>query len=100
MIRSQALWKANFKAVSKFLWEDVICRHDCFEKLIVDEGPENKDEVIEFVNRYGVKSIVVPAYHPQANEMVERGHSPVKDALSKMSKGGKTSWVDNLHAVM
>lgn len=32
--------------------------------------------------------------------MIERGHKPLVDALSKMSDGGSTNWVRNLPAVL
>ena len=97
---ARALHHATAKNVAKFIWEDVICRHGCFGKLVVDGGPENKEQVIELANRYGIKRIMVSAYHPQANGMIERGHKPIVDALSKMTNGGLDKWVDNLHAVL
>ena len=99
-VEGRALGKATAQNVARFLWEDVICRHGCFGKLIVDGGPENKDAVIELANRYGIKRVVVSAYHPQANGMIERGHRPVVQALSKMTNGGMGKWVDNLPAVL
>ncbi len=44
--------------------------------------------------------MVVSAYHPQAIGIIERGHKPIVDALSKMSDGGSTNWVQNLPAVL
>ena len=32
--------------------------------------------------------------------MIERGHKPIVDALSKMSDGGSTNWVQNLPIVL
>lgn len=32
--------------------------------------------------------------------MIERGHKPIVDALSKISTGGSTNWVRNLPAVL
>ena len=55
-VEGRALGKATAQNVARFLWEDVICRHGCFGKLIVDGGPEN---VIELANRYGIKRVVV-----------------------------------------
>ncbi len=88
------------RAVADFLWEDIVCCHGCFGKLIIDRGSENKDAVAEWTKRYGVKRVVVSAYHPQANGMIERGHKPIVDALSKISEGGSTNWVRNLPAVL
>ena len=99
-VEARPLARATSKAVAKFLWEDVVCRHGVFGRLIVDGGPENKGLVTEFARRYGIKRVMVSAYHPQANGMVERGHKPIVDALSKMSSGGLGNWVDNLPAVL
>ena len=86
--------------MADFLWEDIICCRGCFGKLIIDGGSENKDAVAELTKRYGVKKVVVSAYHQQANGMIERGHKPIVDALSKMSDGGSTNWVRNLPSVL
>lgn len=40
------------------------------------------------------------AYHPRANDMIERGHKPIIDALSKMSDRGSINWVRNLPAIL
>ena len=99
-VEAKPLRTLSFWAVTDFLWEDVICRHGCFGKLIIDGGSENKEAVAELARRYKVKRVVVSAYHPQANEMIERGHKPIVDALSKMSDGGSTNWVRNLPVVL
>ena len=99
-VEAKPLRTLSSRAVADFLWEDVICRHGCFGKLIIDGGSENKDAVAELTRRYGVKRVVVSAYHPQANGMIERGHKPIVDALSKMSDRGSTNWVRNLPAVL
>ena len=40
------------------------------------------------------------AYHLQANGMIERGHSPITEALACMTDGGVGNWVTNLPAVL
>ena len=99
-VEARAIGNANSLSVARFLWEDVICRHGCFGRLIVDGGPENKDLVEELTARYGIKRVQVSSYHPQANGMIERGHRPIVDALSKMTDGGLGNWVENLPAVL
>ena len=47
-----------------FLLENIICKYGCFRKLIINRKLENKDAVTEFARRYGVKRVVVSAYHP------------------------------------
>ena len=95
-VEGRALRKADSPAVAKFMWEDIICRHGCFGRLVIDGGRENLGVAEALAARYGIKRVVTSAYHPQANGMVERGHRPIVDALSKMP--GK--WVENLHAVL
>ena len=83
-VEAKPLSTLSSRAAADFLWEDVICRHWCFGKLVIDGGSENKEAVAELTRRYGIKRVVVSAYHPQANGMIERGHKPIVDALSKM----------------
>ena len=54
---ARALSSANSAAVARFLWEDVVCRHRCFGRLVVDGGPENKKHVTAFTKKYGIKRV-------------------------------------------
>jgi hypothetical protein len=90
-VEGRALKVADSMNIARFLWEDVICRHGVFSIMVVDGGPENRSLVAELVERYNIKRVVVSAY-PQANGMVERGHAPVVNSLSKMTQGGGTDW--------
>ena len=63
-IEAKPLHTFSFRAVADFLWEDVICRHGCFGKLIINGGSENKEAVAELTQRYEIKKIVVSAYYP------------------------------------
>ena len=51
------------------------------------------------INKYKIKRIVVSAYHSQANDMIEREHTSIVDALSKLLKEDNRERVQNLHAV-
>ena len=74
----------NSEAVAQFLWEDVVCCYNYFERLIIDEGPENKKHINEFTKKYGIKRVIVSVYHPQTNGMIEREHKTITDGLTKM----------------
>ena len=74
--------------------------HGCFQRLVLDGGPDNNDLAEELARRYRIKRVVTSAYHPQANGMVERGHQPIVDGLAKITEGGFSNWVRNLHAVL
>jgi hypothetical protein len=56
----------------KFFWKDVICKHDCFEKLIVNDEFENKEILDEFMQRYRIKKMITSNYHFQINEMIKK----------------------------
>jgi Integrase zinc binding domain/RNase H-like domain found in reverse transcriptase/Reverse transcriptase (RNA-dependent DNA polymerase) len=87
-------------AVAKFIWEGLICRFGIFGRLVVDGGRENTELVTEMMQRYGTERVVVSAYHPQANGMVERGHRPIVDSLAKLAAVGRGNWLQNLAGVL
>ncbi len=97
---TRVLFEAKAWRMTKFLWKDVICRHDCFEKLIVNDESENKEILDELVQRYRIKKMITSSYHFQINEMIERDHKSLFDALFKMSDEKLKSWVNNLHVVL
>jgi DNA-directed RNA polymerase subunit N (RpoN/RPB10) len=97
---TRALLEARTWRVTKFLWKDVICRHDCFEKLTVNDESENKEILDELVQRYRIKKMITSSYHSQINEMIKRNHKSLFDALFKMFDEELKSWIDNLHVVL
>jgi hypothetical protein len=99
-VEAKAFFIAVSETVSKFLWEDVICRYSMFDKLIVDWGPENKGLVEGLVKKFGINRIITSAYHPEVNGMIERGYQSTANGLAKMTEGGLGKWVDNLPAVL
>ena len=60
---ARALYTATTAAVTRFLYEDVIYRYSCFQRLVLNRGPENKDLVEEFTRRYRIKRVVTSAYY-------------------------------------
>lgn len=88
LLRTFSSWTIAF-----FLWEDILYCHGCFRKLVIDGGLENKDIIAELSIKYRIERVVVSAYHPQANEMIERNYKPIVNALSKMLARGSTNWV-------
>ncbi len=71
-----------------------------FNKLIIDEGLENKADVKGLAKKFGIKQIVISIYYSLANEIVECSHCPIKDALLKIMKGSKGGWLKNLSIVL
>jgi hypothetical protein len=96
---TRALFEAKAWRVTKFLWKDVICRHDCFEKLTINDDFENKKILEKLVKRYRIKKMITSNYHFQINEMIKRDHKSLFNALFKMFDEELKSWMNNLHVV-
>ncbi len=60
---ARVLSEAKTWRMTKFLWKDVICKHNCFEKLIVNDEFENKEILDELVQRYRIKKMITSSYH-------------------------------------
>ncbi len=96
---TRALFEAKAWRMTKFLWENVICRHDCFEKLTINDDSENKEILEKLVKRYRIKKMITSNYHFQINEMIKRNHKFLFDALFKMFDEKLKNWVNNFHVV-
>jgi hypothetical protein len=96
---AKALANATAEEVATFLWEEVVCRHGVFGRLVIDGGPENQGFATAFTKKYGIERVQISAYNSKANGMVERGHRSISEALSRMG-GGKRRWRKNLAAVL
>ncbi len=62
-IKNRALRSADSKNISRFIEEDLIYRHETFNRLILDGGLENKDLIYNLTTKYGIKKIITSAYH-------------------------------------
>jgi hypothetical protein len=96
----RALKENTSQAVAKFLFEDIICRHGCPLKVVMDRGSENKGVAQGLLEKYKIRKIEVSAYHPQANGLVERGHDTIINSLAKYCSQQKGQWVENLPLVL
>lgn len=97
-VKAKALSNNKFWKIIKFFWKNVICRHDCFEKLIVDDESKNKATINDLTIKYEIKRIVVSVYHFSTNEMIEKKHRLITNSLAKITKKSK-KWIDNLHTM-
>ena len=92
---------ANSENVAKFIFEDVICRHGCPQRMVMDGGSENLDLTKALLERYRIRRTVISAYHPQSNGLVERGHAPIINSLAKFCKDRNTDdWTKYLHLAL
>jgi hypothetical protein len=95
-VEGRALTSANSASVAKFVYEDVIVRHGCPRRIVVDGGSENKGFVEELLDAFRIRRVEISAYHPQSNGLVERGHAPIVNSLSKYCSQNKKTWYQYL----
>ncbi len=99
-VKEWALTHAMSVTVSRFLWENVIIRHDVFDKLICDRESENKMWVKMLMKLYEIDWIVVSAYNSEANGMMKHEHKSLIDTLSKMIAEKLDKWSDLLTLIL
>ena len=99
-MEGQALQNAMAANIANFLYTKIIYRHGLFDKLVIDEGLENKERVNQAIKLLSLNKVTTSAYHPQANRMVERSHKPIVDTLTKMKEEGRRNWVSLLPATL
>jgi len=96
-VEGRALTAKDSKSVAKFIYEDVICRHGCPKRIVMDQGTENLDLTKDLLERHRIRQTLVSAYHPQLNGLVERGHDAIVNALAKYDR---THWTWYLPLVL
>jgi len=92
-VKERVLKAATSKAIMKFLWEDVICRHDCSRRFVMNEESKNKEIVKTLIEKYKIKQVMMLIYHSQMNDLVKRDHTAVVNVLIKMTVDESMRWV-------
>jgi hypothetical protein len=54
---AKALANATVEEIAVFLWEEVVCRHGVFGRLIIDGGPENRGVATVFTKKYSIERV-------------------------------------------
>ena len=64
-VKGRALKSANTRSITRFIFEEVICRYGVFLELVIDGGPENDNAIVsELVSTYGIRHIITSAFNP------------------------------------
>src|SRR6266508_5715037 len=84
---AKALKEAMVKAVSKFIYQKIICEHGCSEVLQSDRGTHFINRVIEdLTEKFRIKHRLSSSYHPQTNGLVERFNQTLCEKLAKLAE--------------
>ncbi len=97
---AKPLWKNDADNTKKFLWNQIICEYGMPMKVVVDGGPENREQLKQYCEEIGIKRVVISAYNPAANGAVEVGHASIANMLSKLTGGTGTNWLKHLPIVI
>ncbi len=84
---AKALKETTAKAVSKFIYQKIICEHGCPEVLQSDRGTHFVNRVIEdLTGKFRIKHRLSSPYHSQTNGLVERFNQTLCEKLAKLSE--------------
>jgi len=88
--------------IGDFFDEDVFCCFRTTESEVVDGGAEYTQSMDLLFKLFNIRTISITPYHAATIAVIERGHRPIADALSKLpacSDKPKQMWIDHLPAV-
>ena len=85
-IKTRALSDVKIWRMIQFFYEDMICQHEAFERLTMNESSKNRDFLKKLIAKYNSERVVTLTYYSQVNEMIERDHQFIPHALFKMTK--------------
>ena len=100
---AQPLIQGTSEQVADFFYKEVICSFGTPECVVVEGEAESKKWTDLLCKCYNVQMITVTPYHAAADGVIDPGHRPIADALSKLtgcSYEPKEMWVDHLLAVL
>jgi len=76
--------RANSQQVSRFIYEEVICRHGCPELILSDRGTHFRNEMVkELLRTFQIKQLFSMPYHPRTNGLVEQFNCTLYESLAK-----------------
>src|SRR5688572_23475341 len=83
---AKAVPNATAEQVAIFLYEDIICRHGCPQKILSDRGTHFNNEMIKsLVSKFSMQHLFSIPYHSQTNGLVEHFNKTLAESLAKLS---------------
>ena len=99
-IKTRALFNFKINTIVKFIWQDVISWHECFNITILNENFENKKIIKQLLQKYWIKIKIISFYHSMTNDIIKREHQFIINALSKLTNDKIKMWFQHLHAIL
>ena len=99
-VELRALPEVTAAAVCQALFDEIICRHGCPEKILSDQGQQFVGDVMkELCIKLGIKKIQTSPYHPQTNAHVERFNRYLVTAMRMYVNSTLKNWDEQLSAI-
>ena len=84
---ARAVEKANAQTVAEFIYDDIVCRHGCPDRIQSDRVTHFRDDVIKLLmEKLKVRHQFSTPYHPRTNGLVERFNKTLCEAIGKLVK--------------
>lgn len=94
-----ALQNATSETCAKVLINEIFLRYGVPRRIVSDNGPQFVSELMQYVtNCFGVKQILTPFYHPEANP-VERKNRDLKIQLAILVEEDHGTWDQHLGSI-
>ena len=76
----------NFKIdiIIKFIWQNVINCHECFDITILNENFENIKIIKQLLQKYRIKVRIISFYHSMINDMIKQNHDKMRKTVRKI----------------
>lgn len=85
--------EATAEETVKFIYEDIICRHGCPEKILTDRGTHFNNLLVSLLmKKFEMKHLLSTPYHPQTNGLVERFNRTLIEGLSRTINNHVNDW--------
>src|SRR6185437_14449424 len=96
---AKAVPEATAKETSKFIFEDIVCKHGCPQKILSDRGSHFNNQVIqELMTKLNIKHLFSTPYHPKTNGLVERFNKTLCESLAKLQVSN--NWDELISSVL
>ena len=99
-MKARALFNFKIDTIVKFIWQDIINHHECFDIAILNEDFKNKKIIKQLLQKYRVKIKIVSFYYSMIKDMIKRDHQFIVDALLKLTNDKFKMWFQHLHAIL
>jgi hypothetical protein len=92
---ARAIKMANAEEVLDFIYEDIICRHGCPQKILTDRGSHFNNQIItKMMEKFKIVHNFSTPYHPKTNGLIERFNKTICEAIAK--SGETKNWDEKI----